>query len=123
MRRMAIMKRACSWVIGLLLGGAALHGGPLVAAGIPQQQPLFYSGVLENAGGLVEGDHPIGLLLWDAATGGNQLCTTAGRAKIAAVPYAVEAGRASEAAGALSTTITGLDTRLAAVEARPGGAT
>ena len=116
-----------SLALAALLGSA----GPASAAGIPQQTPLFYAGVLEDGSGLVEGQQLVGILFWDAEAGGNTVCTTAessqmivrgtfrvaldvgcvaavqqhpelwvevtlngestGRAKIAAVPYAIEA--------------------------------
>lgn len=147
----------------LALAAVFSTAGTAFAAGIPQQTPLFYTGVLEDGSGLVEGQQLVGILFWDAEAGGNTVCTTAeasqmivrgtfrvaldigcvaavqqhaelwvevtlngestGRAKIAAVPYAIEAARASAASGALETTLTTLDTRVGTLEASPGGPT
>jgi hypothetical protein len=57
------------------------------AEGAPTMQPLFYSGTLEDAGVLAEGNYAIRLTLHDAATAGNVVCMS----ETAAVP--VVAGR------------------------------
>lgn len=138
------MKTTTLWV-GLMVGTAAL------ADGIPQSEPLAYSGVLEESGAPVTGQRELRVVLWNDATlsapankrcetvppapiqvtNGNfrvvldATCVTAvqqtpelwvevvvqnqslGRAKLGAVPYAVEAARASDAAGPLKAAVEG----------------
>lgn len=138
------------------LGGvAAYHVGRARADGVPTVSPLYYGGVLDDSGRPVDGARSVTVRVWDAATGGTTVCTTAApgtafsagrfrvaldnacaaavranpnlwaevqvdattfpRTKLGAVPYALEAGRAAGASGPL-------ETRIAAIERRDGGA-
>lgn len=53
---------------------AAGYGLRAYAEGAPTEQPLFYSGILEREGVPAEGGHDLAFALYDAATGGTQLC-------------------------------------------------
>jgi hypothetical protein len=44
-------------------------------AGVPAMTPLFYGGLLEDGNGPLSGSHAVTTRLWDAASGGNALCT------------------------------------------------
>lgn len=149
MRRGAALGALALSVVGMV---AAYRLGRARADGVPMVNPLYYGGMLDDAGRPVEGTRNVTVRLWDAASAGATVCTTnAGatafsggrfrvaldsgcvgavranpelwaelqvegtvfpRAKLGAVPYALEAGRATGAAGAL-------EARLAAVETRP----
>jgi hypothetical protein len=139
----------------------ALATGWVIAAGIPQRNTLYYAGVLDNgAGGSVDGPHDFTVGVFDAASAGNQVCSTTvsavmvtagnfrlpidascvaaiqanpelwvetsldgtslGRAKIGAVPYAIEAARASDAAGNLASAISNLTMRVTTLEGSGG---
>jgi len=51
--------------------------GSARAGGLPTTNPLFYSGFLtDKTGKPLTGKKFIGVVLWDAATGGKQKCTT-----------------------------------------------
>ncbi|MCC7385738.1 MAG: collagen-like protein [Deltaproteobacteria bacterium] len=124
---------------------------------------MYYTGVVEDGSGPLEGAHTVSAQFWDAASGGTSLCSSnagsqtlvagrfrvaldaacvaavqansevwveirvdtesAGRAKVGAVPYAIEAARASAAAGALEVTISDHEGRIVALEMNPTGAT
>jgi len=63
----------------LLVGGASIGylTGRARASGIPATQALTYAGVLSDAAGTpLTGSKNVQVLLFDAATGGNQLCAT-----------------------------------------------
>ncbi len=71
------MNRRKRIVIGIAsLGLAAASGYAIRAAasGIPSTTALSYSGTLEDAAGPVNGSHNIQVILYDAATAGNNLC-------------------------------------------------
>src|SRR4051794_33949122 len=59
---------AIALVVGL---GYAMRAG---ASGIPTSKALSYSGVLEDANGLVDGKQNIQVIFFDAPTAGNNLC-------------------------------------------------
>jgi hypothetical protein len=46
------------------------------ASGIPSTGALSYAGVLDDANGPITGSHNIQVILYDAASGGNNLCQT-----------------------------------------------
>ncbi len=138
----------------VIVGMAAYRLGRARADGVPMVTPLYYGGILDDSGRPVEGTRNVTVRLWDAATAGATVCTTAAgatafsggrfrvaldgacvgavranpelwaelqvdattfpRSKLGAVPYALEAGRATGAAGAL-------EARIAAVEGHSTG--
>jgi hypothetical protein len=123
------------------------------AAGIPDADPLTYTGYLEDGDGApLTGAHSIDVTFWGSVDGTDDLCSggndnaeltagrfqiplpdcaeavkatpdvwvdvqvdgaSLGRTKLGALPYALEAGRASDSTGVL-------EARLAALEARVG---
>ncbi|MDX2016223.1 MAG: hypothetical protein SFY95_01125 [Planctomycetota bacterium] len=130
-----------------------LRVGPVRATGAPSNDPLWYSGVLEDNGNPVDGPRDITIRVWSSATSQatedlecstirantaiakgrfrvalDATCRPAveanpelwaevvvgqislGRSKVGASPYAIEAGRASSASGALEARIAGLET-------------
>jgi hypothetical protein len=56
---------------------AAYRVGRARADGAPTMNPLYFGGVLDDGGRPVEGMRSITVRLWDAATGGAAVCTTA----------------------------------------------
>ena len=156
-----------AWIaVAALLTFLGGYGVRVLAEGAPTEQPLFYSGTLEVDGALASGEHTVMLELYDAQSGGAELCAVeseaevengrfridasacadamrssadvwvavafrdgggieraiAGRSKVGAVPYALEADHAKAAAaatGALRTQLQELTDRIAALE---GGA-
>ena len=63
-------------VVMVAIGFALLAGYGLrvLAEGAPTRKPLFYAGTLEANGKPANGPHTISLVLFDADTGGAQLC-------------------------------------------------
>jgi hypothetical protein len=62
----------CSAAMGLAVAlGYAIRAA---ASGIPSTSALSYAGVLEDANGPITGSHNIQVILYDAATAGNNLC-------------------------------------------------
>jgi hypothetical protein len=51
-------------------------GWRVLAENVPKTTPLFYAGVLEENGQLVDGERSITLTAWDRETDGNVLCTS-----------------------------------------------
>lgn len=82
----------------LALGTAVGYGLHAYAEGAPTQKPLFYSGTLEANGQLAKGLHTIVLTMYDAETGGKQLCISespnspveAGRFRVEVSPECVD---------------------------------
>ena len=69
-------------VASLLLAaglGYAIRAG---ASGIPSTNALTYAGVLEDANGPITGMHNVQVVLYDAATAGNNLCQTSSTALV-----------------------------------------
>jgi hypothetical protein len=62
--------------LGLAFGSG--YGIRAAASGIPTSHALTYVGELDNPSGPITGTHNIQVLLYDAATGGNTLCQSAG---------------------------------------------
>ena len=61
-------------ITALCLAGGLGYGMRAFASGIPSTNALSYSGVLEDGSGPVNGSHNIQVILYDAATAGNNLC-------------------------------------------------
>jgi hypothetical protein len=138
-----VNRRLAAIALGLFgLGSLAGFGlKTVLASGIPDTTPLYYSGTLTENGQLVNGQRAITVILWpDATTVGTPLCqtvasttqvvsgrfrialaspckavfnqynnawvevvegaTSLGRAKVGAVPYAIEADHATSATNA-----------------------
>lgn len=160
------MSKRKSLAMALLACALGTFGGyrlQVLAEGAPAQGALYYSGTLERDDAAASGDYTITLTLYDAATGGQELCevesqTTIesgrfridasgcadavreepdtwaavsfeggdgvtraidGRSKIGAVPYALEADHAvnaSNAAGALASSLQALTASVQALE-------
>jgi len=71
--------RSIALVTLILIAGASIGylTGRARASGIPTTQALTYAGVLSDASGTpLTGSKNVQVLLFDAATGGNQLCAT-----------------------------------------------
>lgn len=58
-------------VVGLFIGTRAVR-----ADGIPNDQPLYYSGYLTDGATPVEGERDVTVIVWDDATAGTNLCST-----------------------------------------------
>ena len=68
------------FVLGVAARGLAAGLGYAIraaASGFPASNALSYAGVLEDATGPISGSHNILVTLYDAATGGNNLCQSA----------------------------------------------
>ena len=67
-------------VLAVVLGVGALAGhlaGNAAASGIPETDPLFYSGVLaDTSGKLLSGSKTVAVDLYTAETKGTKACTT-----------------------------------------------
>jgi hypothetical protein len=74
------MIRRTKIVIGVMSLGLATAAGYAIraaASGVPASNALSYAGVLEDSNGPINGSHNILLILYDAATAGNNLCQSA----------------------------------------------
>ncbi len=60
--------------VSLGLGGGLGYAIRATASGIPSASALTYAGVLEDASGPITGGHNVQVILYDAATAGNNLC-------------------------------------------------
>lgn len=60
-----------------LVAGVAYRVGRARADGVPTVSPLYYGGVLDDGGTPVSGMRNVTVRVWDAATGGTTVCTTA----------------------------------------------
>src|SRR5262245_33615575 len=74
--------RAASMVLGAA-AGVLLHSEAR-GVGVPQQDPLFYTGVLEDGSGPLTGDRDLVVRFFDAANGGTERCATSARVNLAA---------------------------------------
>jgi hypothetical protein len=66
-------------IVGVVSLGLAVGLGYAIrarASGIPSTGALSYAGVLDDANGPITGSHNIQVILYDAASGGNNLCQT-----------------------------------------------
>jgi hypothetical protein len=69
----------------------------VLAEGAPSEQPLFYSGVLEADGQLASGEHTITLELFDAQSGGTELCSIERSADVEAGRFRIDASECADA--------------------------
>lgn len=60
-----------------LVAGVAYRVGRARADGVPTVSPLYYGGMLDDGGTPVSGTRNLTVRVWDAATGGTAVCTTA----------------------------------------------
>ncbi len=145
------------------LGVAAYNAGQADASGVPTTDPLYYGGVLEEDGQLIEGSRALTINIWlrvDSVDQADRLCsaefpdielsagrfrvalpesclnavrtrtelwseievdgTSVGRAKIAALPYAVSAEYAVDAVDAAAAQASELDFHVAGSVATQG---
>lgn len=72
------MKRTATLSRPLLLAAALSAGFGLrvLAENVPAQTPLFYAGVLEENGQLVDGERSVTLTAWSAERDGDTVCTS-----------------------------------------------
>jgi len=90
-KRILIALSACA---ATFVGG---YGVRVLAEGAPAEQPLFYSGVLESNGSLASGEHTITLELFDAQSGGNQLCAIERASEVVAGRFRIDASECADA--------------------------
>jgi hypothetical protein len=90
-KRILIALSACA---ATFIGG---YGVRVLAEGAPVEQPLFYSGVLESNGSLASGEHTITLELYDAQSGGTELCAIERASEVAGGRFRIDASECADA--------------------------
>lgn len=90
-KRILIALSACA---ATFIGG---YGVRVLAEGAPVEQPLFYSGVLESNGELANGEHTITLGLFNAASGGAELCAIERTAEVESGRFRIDASDCAQA--------------------------
>ena len=90
-KRILIALSACT---ATFIGG---YGVRVLAEGAPAEQPLFYSGVLESNGSLASGEHTITLELFDAQSGGNQVCAIERTSEVTSGRFRIDASECADA--------------------------
>jgi C1q domain len=87
-------------LIAIGAGALALfvgHALRVFADGAPTQQPLFYSGTLEQDGAPAAGEFTITLTLHDAETGGDDLCEVSSAATVEGGRFRIDASACAAA--------------------------
>jgi len=90
-KRILIALSACA---ATFIGG---YGVRVLAEGAPVEQPLFYSGVLESNGELANGEHTITLELFNAESGGAELCSIERTAQVEGGRFRIDASDCAQA--------------------------
>lgn len=147
-------------LVGALGGTQLVRQRRARADGPPTTNPLYATGIIFRGDTPLNGMQMVAAVLWDAETGGSNVCitrpmatvfqrgrfrlpldsactaavrmnpnlwielrldtTTFPRSRLGVVPYAIEAGRASEASGALNDRLTALETPATDPDCPPG---
>jgi hypothetical protein len=91
--RRSVLAAACFGALAFLAG----YGVHVLAEGVPSDQPLFYSGTLEADGQPASGPYTITVSLYDAATGGEALCTASSETELANGRFRIDASACADA--------------------------